>query len=342
MTDRSAVGKLVRGARHRVRTELSGRRHSTVSDVTKAPEVSVLESILTDHSDESVRSSALALGRDPELATILAARSTVKPVVLSDDQVAGFFANGFLAVPQMSSPEEVAAICRIYDQLFASKQGQGQGLYTDLPQEAHLEGQYFFPKIHQIYRVAPELCATGFMANARAAAVQLFGSDVEFLGGHGFRKPAHSPTETPWHQDQAYHVPNLIFRNVNFWLALQDTPVEAGTMEFTIGSHHGDVVFEHRRPGGVKEAHGLEMVDISGLGDIVSCPLQSGGATLHHSYTPHHTPPNDTAEPRRALIAIFAIPPTKRVESIQFSWQDEKAARPGLGPASRQTVSQTA
>ena len=273
---------------------------------------------------------------------MLAARLTVESVVLSDEQVAGFFENGFLAVQQMSSPGEIAVICGIYDQLFASKQGQGQGLYTDIPQEAHLEGQYFFPKIHQIYQVAPELCATGFMANARAMATQLFRSDLEFLGGHGFRKPAHSPSETPWHQDQAYHQPNFIFRNVNFWLALQDTPVEAGTMEFTVGSHHGNVVFEHRRPGGVKEAHGLELVDISDLGDIVSCPVPAGGATLHHSYTPHHTPPNKTSEPRRALIAIFATPPTERLEPIQFSWQEDKAAKPGLGPVSRQSVNQMA
>ncbi len=263
-------------------------------------------------------------------------------MVLSDEQVASFFENGFLAVQQMSSPEEVAAICAIYDRLFTSRQGQGAGLYTDVPQQAHFQGQYQFPKIHQIYRMAPELCATGFMANARAMATQLLGSDLEFLGGHGFRKPPHSPTETPWHQDQAYHQPNFIFRNINFWLALQDTPVEAGTMEFTVGSHRANVVFEHHRPGGATEAQGLEVVDIAALGEIVSCPVPAGGATLHYSYTPHHTPPNQTSEPRRALIAIFATPPTERAEPIQFSWQADKAAKPGLGPVSRQSVNQIA
>jgi ectoine hydroxylase-related dioxygenase (phytanoyl-CoA dioxygenase family) len=264
----------------------------------------------------------------------MAARSTVDPVILSDDEVARFFTEGFLVLSAVTSPQELRVIREIYDSLFEDHAGRPEGLYNDTPQEAELEGRFVYPKIHQIYRVAPELCATGFMANAWAISHQLLGSNIEFLGGHGFCKPAMSPAHTSWHQDQAYHRPDLLFRNVNVWLALQDTPVDSGAMEFVRASHVNDLVFEHRRPGGNSDAHGLELADSSVLTDVVSCPVSAGGATLHHSYTLHHTPPNQSAEPRRALIAIFGAPPKERAEPLSFSWQSAYA-RPGLGPKSR-------
>src|SRR5438552_5388432 len=165
------------------------------------------------------------------------------------------------------------------------------------------------------------------MANARAMAAQLLGPEAEFLGGHGFLKPRLSPSHTPWHQDQAYHRPDLLFRNVNFWLALQDTPIESGVMEFVPGSHRDAHVFEHRRPGGNDDSRGLELADASALTEVVACPLSAGGATLHHSYMLHHTPPNQTSEPRRALIAIFGLPPEQRVDPPRFAWQEAAAVR---------------
>jgi ectoine hydroxylase-related dioxygenase (phytanoyl-CoA dioxygenase family) len=158
---------------------------------------------------------------------------------------------------------------------------------------------------------------------------------LDFLGGHGFLKPPFCSSQTPWHQDQAYHRADLLFRNVNFWLTLQDCPVESGTMEFAAQSHRGSLVLEHRRPGGDADAHGLELADLALLNNVTACPLPAGGATLHHSYTLHHTPPNDSPIPRRVLIAIFGLPPDQRDEPLHFPWQEAATlAAPGTGPRS--------
>jgi ectoine hydroxylase-related dioxygenase (phytanoyl-CoA dioxygenase family) len=268
------------------------------------------------HDDELVRRLAVSRGREAELDSVLAVRTTVPPTTLNEHEIEAFFAQGYLVVEQLSSPEELAVIRTVYDRLFEVRAGRAEGLYSDVAAEEHPEGAVVFPKIHRIYRFAPELVATGMIANARAIAGQLFGGQVEFLGGRGMLKPPLCPGQTPWHQDAAYHSPDLVYRNVNFWLALQDSPVQSGVMQFVPASHRGSVVHEHRRPG-----HGLELVDPSVLSKVVTCPLPAGGATLHHSYLLHHTAPNQTSAPRRALIAIFGTAPKRRAEPLLFPWQ---------------------
>ena len=255
---------------------------------------------------------------------MLAVRSTVQSATLQEHEIQMFFAQGYLVVAQLSSPEELGVIRTIYDQLFEERAGRAEGLYSDVAAEELPEGTVVFPKIHQIYRLSPQLVATGFMANARTIAGQLFGGHVEFLGGRGMLKPPFCPGETSWHQDAAYHRPDLFYRNVNFWLALQDSPVQSGVMQFVPRSHRGSAVHEHRRPD---HGHGLELADLSTVSQVVPCPLPAGGATLHHSYLLHHTAPNRTRCPRRALIAIFGLPPTQRSEPLRFPWQS--SSRPG-------------
>jgi ectoine hydroxylase-related dioxygenase (phytanoyl-CoA dioxygenase family) len=61
--------------------------------------------------------------------------------------------------------------------------------------------------------------------------------------------------------------------------------------------------------------------DPSLLGEAVACPLAPGGATVHAARTLHHTGPNTTDEPRRALILAFRAPPTLRGDDRSFPWQ---------------------
>ena len=46
---------------------------------------------------------------------------------LSPDQVQFFEREGYLALPAITTPEEVAGLCDIYDRLFATQAGRAQG-----------------------------------------------------------------------------------------------------------------------------------------------------------------------------------------------------------------------
>ncbi len=127
-----------------------------------------------------------------------------------------------------------------YDRLFSSDAGREEGSRYQLGAQ--------LPQLIEPSRYAPELTKTQFVANARAIATQLFGDDLEpEFGEHMIYKPALVGSETPWHQDQAYHDPGLRYRNINFWLPLDDATVESGCMQFVPGSNRLDLV-PHGRP----------------------------------------------------------------------------------------------
>ena len=73
--------------------------------------------------------------------------------------------------------------------------------------------------------------------------------------------------------------------------------------------------------------HALELApgERHRLTGIVSCPLAEGGATFHGPYMLHHTGPNHSTVPRRALILNAAIPPAPRPVPLHFPWMEQKA-----------------
>jgi hypothetical protein len=224
-------------------------------------------------------------------------------------------------VDGLTSEDEVMVLRGMYDRFFQERLGEADGLYTEASSDGSTNNTVPFPKIHQIFDLAPELRESGFMANATRVAKQLFPGQVRFLGGRAMLKPPLCPQQTPWHQDPAYHRPDRVYRNVNFWLSLQDCPVDAGAMHFVPGSHKRNVVLPHRRPGNLIDANGLELADISAITSVVACPVRSGGATLHHSYLLHHTPANTTLTTRRALIAVFGAPTIPLHPPLDLPWQ---------------------
>jgi hypothetical protein len=247
--------------------------------------------------------------------------------VLTPLEIRQFFESGFAVVDRMTSPDELAVLQGIYDRLFLERMGDAEGLYTEAASDPSADNTIPYPKIHRVFDLVPALCTSGFMANAGRVAEQLFGHQARFLGGRAMMKPPLCAQRTPWHQDPAYHRPDRIYRNVNFWLALQDCPVEAGAMHFVPGSHKGSVIREHRRPGDRMDANGLELTDTSAITKVVACPLLGGGATLHHSYLLHHTPGNTTMQPRRALIAVFGAPSIPLARQRELPWQQYAPAR---------------
>jgi len=200
-----------------------------------------------------------------------------------------------------------------YDRLFSSDAGREEGSRYQLGAQ--------LPQLIEPSRYAPELTKTQFVANARAIATQLFGDDLEpEFGEHMIYKPALVGSETPWHQDQAYHDPGLRYRNINFWLPLDDATVESGCMQFVPGSNRLDLV-PHRQAGADSSTDALELDTDTFDRDAVACPIPVGGCTMHASYTLHYAGPNRSETPRRAYILVFRATVVPREEPIDAYWQ---------------------
>ena len=96
-------------------------------------------------------------------------------------------------------------------------------------------------------------------------------------------------------------------------------------MEFVPGSHTLDVL-RHRSINDDPRIHGLELHpdEVGKTRHAVRCPLPAGGATFHGPYMLHHTGPNRSSGPRRALILNAGLPPVRRSTPLRFPWMDEK------------------
>lgn len=252
-------------------------------------------------------------------------------VVLTEEQIDFFWKNGFLAVEQISTPEEIEVMRAAYDKIFQQRAGRDEGNQFDLAGSDEEGKEAALPQILNPAKYAPELKDTQAEANARAISEQLFArvGDVANVGGgvaHAIFKPAHSGATTPWHQDEAYWGPEFEYNSLSVWMPLQAATLENGCMQFIPGTHQWDVK-QHHSINHDPRIHGLEIepefIDES---KAVACPLPPGGCTLHLSRTMHYTGPNKSDIPRRALIMSYGLPAQPRKVARSFPWNEIKMA----------------
>ena len=250
-------------------------------------------------------------------------------ISLSSEQIEAFHRDGFLSVPQISTPEEIEMMREAYDRIFSSEVGRADGNKFDLAGDGEEGKTQTLPQILGPEQYAPELWDTQARANALHIVRQLFGPQMAVQGSHAIFKPAQHGATTPWHQDEAYWNPDFEYQSVSVWMPLQDVDEENGCMQFISGSHQSEIL-AHQPIGNNPKIHGLELspeanADVS---NPTICPLSAGGCTLHPSRTLHFTAANNSLRPRRAFIMIFGAPTVSREElglpKRRFPWKEKR------------------
>jgi hypothetical protein len=239
-------------------------------------------------------------------------------------EIAFFRENGYLKVDRVTTEAELEWLRNVYDALLAApRSGYLDGVFdlsrpygtTDEPRL----GQLLFPE-----RRVPAIRDTDMWCNARNISVALLGIEADAVEswGHLIFKGAHSLTETPWHQDEAYWDVHKSYCALGSWLALDDVDTDNGCLWFVPGSHTGDVL-PHRHLGGDPEVHVLELaidVDVCAGRPV---PLRAGGMTFHHSRTLHYAGVNRTGRIRRAWANEFQAAPEDRDTPADHPWWHE-------------------
>ena len=236
---------------------------------------------------------------------------------LCPDQLDRFDADGFLTLDRIVSNEELGRLRAIYDEVVAEPSG------LTLTYRSTGEGgrpgvitQVFSPE-----QIRPELLATEYMTNARrlaAALLRVDESEVDYGGLMFIYKPAGEGRDTPWHQDEAYWAERSALRchSLSVWMPLDAVTLASGCMQYVPRSHAGDVL-EHVKPAGPEPLHLAEPIDPA---RAVACEIPAGGATLHHCRTIHYSGSNASANPRRAMTAIFHGPAAPRPVPLAKPW----------------------
>jgi ectoine hydroxylase-related dioxygenase (phytanoyl-CoA dioxygenase family) len=242
---------------------------------------------------------------------------------LRDAEVEFFREQGFLSIPALTTPEDVAKIRTTLEELFRMRKGEKEGAYTDLIESADHTDAITAPQILNPVNYAPTLRKTKCFQNALKIAKQLLGDDAFcFFDLAILKKPAIG-VATPWHQDEAFRDPRFEYNEVSIWVPLQDVCIDNGCMQFIPRSHKTGVL-QHDSPNHDLASTALECVDSFDKAAAVACPLPAGGCTIHHPRTLHGTGPNISEIPRLAYIMAFSLPPKVTKKERSFLWLEQK------------------
>jgi len=247
-------------------------------------------------------------------------------IVLTPEQIAAFHEDGFLSIPQISTPAEVALLRPVFDRLFANKVGRAEGAQYDIAGHDDDDAVQALPTIINPVNYAAELKHTQFRKNALAIARQLLGPKVTPSFEHVILKPAGYGEATPWHQDEAYRVdPNFEYQQISIWMPLQDVTIENGCMQYIPGSHKLGIL-PHHSPNDDPKIHAIECIGGFNPADAVACEMSAGGASMHIGKSLHYAGPNKSKTPRYGYILAFEVPPKPLTERRDFYWNREKEA----------------
>ncbi len=247
----------------------------------------------------------------------------MEPTVhLTQEQIDFYHREGYLALPSISTSEELEWMRNAYDRIFAEKAGRDEGNQFDLAGTDDENKTATLPQILNPSKYAPELKEGLFRVNGLHIAKQLLGSYAFAMGDHAIYKPAKYGAETPWHQDEAYWNPMMTYNSFSLWLPLQEASLENGCMWFVPRSHNGEVK-PHHCINNDPRIHGLE-IDEADTSMAVACPIPAGGCTIHTNRTLHYAGANRSEVPRRAIILGFGTHAVSRQEPRVFYWNDAK------------------
>jgi hypothetical protein len=223
-------------------------------------------------------------------------------LTLPPDQVDFFHREGYLVLPAVTTADEVAGLCEIYDRLFATEVGRAEGDRLDLSGTDEDGQKAVLPQILNPSKYAPELAHTVYRANAASIAKQLLGPTAEYRGDHAIRKAAHSQAPTPWHQDEAYWNPNLDYSELSIWIPLQEATLKNGCMQFLPGTHRQEVL-PHHPIGNDPRVIGLEVDDPRAAWRARSRPVARRCITAARCTTPVPTAPTAPGGPTFSRLA---------------------------------------
>lgn len=208
---------------------------------------------------------------------------------LSPRQLADFERDGYLVVPALVDAARLAALQAAHTELVT---GWADTLGVPVDEYTRVVSQW--TGLHLSHPVFAEQVRHPAVI---AAARQLLDSPVQLFHDHLISKPAHASSTIPWHQDYPFW-PVDRPRALSCWLALDDVPAEAGAMRFMPGAH---------REGEQPPVDFLRAPKVWGAREASACavPVKAGDCIFHHCLSWHTSPPNQTAGPRRAYIAIL-------------------------------------
>jgi len=229
---------------------------------------------------------------------------------LTEQQIAEYRRDGYLAIPELLDRERVEALRAVTEELVErSRQVSESNDLFDLDPR-HTAAA---PELRRIKNPAdnhPLYHWVAFESPIPDVVAELIGPDVKFHHSKLNLKGSHGGAPVDWHQDAAFY-PHSNDDVLAVGLLLDDADADNGAMAVLPGSHFGPV---HEHFDGDRFVGSMQPADVARLelsrAHLLALP--AGSIHIHHYRLVHGSAPNRSARPRRLLInsyrAADAIP----------------------------------
>lgn len=220
---------------------------------------------------------------------------------ITDDERETFQRDGYVHLAGVLHEHELLAIDEVYDEFMVGKiDVPGKDLYDMVTGEHGTD-----PSHYAIFNVM--LPRRYFPAWQGNVFEQVGHSIAEQLCGEGMildfdqllaKQPGREDAVFAWHQDQAYWINTDDRRTATCWLAVDDSTIENGCMQFLPGSHL-EPVRRHRPISGNRSEQHTLVTDLKPGEVPISVEIRRGDITVHNEGVLHGSGGNRSATNRR-------------------------------------------
>ena len=241
--------------------------------------------------------------------------------MLTSEQRAFFWENGYLAIQDFLSAEELASVRQALDELVAKAQGlRANTKVYDVEAPAD-GGPTVVRRIFNPAQVDERFERIATSPKVLDVVEDLIGPDIQFHHGKINMKSAKGGAEVGWHQDLPFF-PHTNSDLLACMCYLDDSTEENGCLMVVPGSHRLGPL-DHFADGMFigMVTDDLAKVD---LGRAAKLPIRAGGVTIHHCLTLHSSARNTSSQQRRVLIYQY-----RAADAVQLTPEQTSASHYG-------------
>lgn len=223
---------------------------------------------------------------------------------LSPEEIASYRENGFVAIPDLLSADELATWRTTVDKAVADRAGQrfATGSRNSMTDEDREYEDNIFTQRVNLWQTDDDAKALMFDEHLGRLIADLAGVDAVRIWHD------QALIKKPFQNYTSYHLDNPYWsftsrQSISVWVPLDDATVENGCLYYVPGSHRG--TDERNVIIGPELGAIFEVYPDWRSVPAVPCPIPAGGACFHNGYTIHGAGANMTPGQRRAMTCAY-------------------------------------
>jgi len=237
-----------------------------------------------------------------DLISIPRSRDEWEQYKLTDDQVAFYHDQGYLAGVRILTEDQIAKLRSELIEFF-NPQHVGHELWYEYHTNESTKPDTVLFHALGAWRIRPGFHDILWHPAFTVAASQLLDGAVRFWHDQLFCKPARHGGVVAWHQDYSYWTRTKPMAHLTCWIGLDDSTRDNGCVHYVPESHRWDLLPITGLAGdmnAIKEV--LSPAQWEQFMRPVAIELKAGECSFHHPLMVHGSFENRTDHPRRATV----------------------------------------